>query len=314
MKTLGARFLVLLCFGASLLASATAGAVVLGQRTFVSAQLGNDANACSPTSPCRTFAHAISMTAAGGEVIALDSGGYGPFTIAQAVSIIAPQGVYAGITVFSGDGIGITAGGTDVVILRGLTINGLGGANGVHFTSGGTLSVENCVLNSFTGAGILMSSAGTLSVKGTDVKGCSLAGIQISNSSGTVFSTIDHCHLDGNENGFQAQTASGGESITSAYYSTANHNFTGWVCGNASGGVNNLHLDFCTANQNTADGVYSDCTTSGAVTVSGSVILSNGGYGLEQVHASVVLSRGNNTVWGNALGSTQGTIGSFSGQ
>ena len=120
MKTRGTWIVAFLWLGASLCFTAKAGAVA-GQRTFVSAQHGDDANACSPTSPCRTFAHALSLTAAGGEVIALDSGGYGAFTISQAVSIIAPQGVYAGITVFSGDGIGITAGGTDVVTLRGLS-------------------------------------------------------------------------------------------------------------------------------------------------------------------------------------------------
>src|SRR5437870_11556491 len=80
-------------------------AAALAQRTFVSAATGNDANPCTRTAPCRNFAAAIAQTASGGEVVVLDSGGYGTVTINQAVSLIAPSGVYAGITVFSGAGI-----------------------------------------------------------------------------------------------------------------------------------------------------------------------------------------------------------------
>ena len=78
------------------------------QRTFV-ASTGNDANPCSITAPCRGFTRAITQTNVGGEVIVLDSAGYGPFTITQSVSIVAPAGVYAGISVSSGDGITVNA-------------------------------------------------------------------------------------------------------------------------------------------------------------------------------------------------------------
>src|SRR5690348_12464365 len=94
-------------------------------RTFVSG-LGSDSNPCSRTAPCRTFSQALMGTGAGGEVVVLDSAGYGPFAITQAVSVTAPPGVYAGISVFSGDGIDIHAASTDAVILRGLTINNQG--------------------------------------------------------------------------------------------------------------------------------------------------------------------------------------------
>src|SRR5215467_8341508 len=97
-------------FGALSVTSASAQA----QRTFVSG-LGSDSNPCARTAPCRTFTQALLGTAAGGEVVVLDSAGYGAFTITQPVSIIAPPGVYAGISVFSGDGITITAGGSDTV-------------------------------------------------------------------------------------------------------------------------------------------------------------------------------------------------------
>jgi hypothetical protein len=313
MKMRRAWVAVSLCVGASLFAREAAGTVG-AQRTFVSALTGSDANGCLPTAPCRTFAHALSLTAPGGEVVAMDSGGYGPLTVSFAVTIVAAPGAYAGISVLSGDGVAINVAVSDTVVLRGLTINGLGGANGVHFNSGGTLFVESCVLSNFTGAGILMSAPGNLSVKATDARGCGLAGIQVSNSTGNVFTTIDHCHLDGNQNGYQAQSTATGNSQTSAYYSTANFNYTGWICANASDGQNQLNLDFCTANQNTADGVYTDATgvTGFAwVLLSGCVITNNGAYGIEQKHGSLVMSRGNNTVVVNFLGNTTGTINSY---
>jgi hypothetical protein len=82
------------------------------------------------------FAAAIAATSAGGEVIVLDSAGYGPVTITQAVSIIAPQGIYAGISAFSGNGITVNAPGA-IVVLRGLSINGQGGFDGMFTHNNG---------------------------------------------------------------------------------------------------------------------------------------------------------------------------------
>src|SRR5689334_17771785 len=88
------------------------------QRTFV-ASYGIDTAPCSLPQPCRQFARALTQTLAGGEIIVLDSAGYGPVTIAQNVSIVAPAGIYAGISVFSGNGVTIAAPATKVK-LRGL--------------------------------------------------------------------------------------------------------------------------------------------------------------------------------------------------
>src|SRR5205085_4552356 len=70
-----------------------------------------------------------------------------------------PLGVYAGVTVTSGDGITVTIGTSDTVVLRGLTINGAGGTNGINFTAGGNLHVESCVVSGFSSnAGIFVPS------------------------------------------------------------------------------------------------------------------------------------------------------------
>jgi hypothetical protein len=101
-------------------------------RTWVSG-LGDDVNPCSRTSPCKTFAGAISKTAAGGEINVLDPGGFGAVTITKSISIISQ--FEAGVSVSGTNGIVVNAGPKDRVLLDGLDIEGLGtGLNGVHIT------------------------------------------------------------------------------------------------------------------------------------------------------------------------------------
>jgi len=128
---------------------ASTGAYALSNRTFVSGS-GSDSNPCSLAAPCRSFAGALAQTSAGGEIAVLDTAGYGAVTITKAVSIVNEEGVEAGITATSGDGITINAGATDVVNLRGLTLVGAGGNNGITFTSGAALNIQNCVIRGFS--------------------------------------------------------------------------------------------------------------------------------------------------------------------
>jgi hypothetical protein len=98
---------------AALTLVASGGAAFAARRTYVSVA-GTDANVCTFAAPCRTFDRAVAMVDAGGEVIVLDSAGYGAATIGKAASIIAPAGVDAGISVFGPssprDGISVLAG------------------------------------------------------------------------------------------------------------------------------------------------------------------------------------------------------------
>src|SRR5437773_11232373 len=104
-------------------------------RTWVSG-VGDDANPCSRTAPCRTFAGAISKTAAGGEINALDPGGFGAVTITKSI-IIDGGNMLAGVLVSGTNGIVVSAAPTDRVVLRGLDINGIGtGLNGIRFLGG----------------------------------------------------------------------------------------------------------------------------------------------------------------------------------
>src|ERR1041385_3530332 len=142
------------CLACSTLAQAQA------TRTWVSG-VGDDANPCSRTAPCKTYAGAISKTAAGGEISTLDPGGFGAVTITKAITIDGGGGQVASVLVSGTNGIVINAGPSDTVILRNLRINGLStGLNGIKFIGGNILYVENCDIFSFTGAGIDVESSG----------------------------------------------------------------------------------------------------------------------------------------------------------
>src|SRR5688572_12202155 len=103
-------------------------------RTWVSG-VGDDANPCSRTAPCKTFAGAISKTATGGEINCLDPGGFGGLTIVKSISIVCDYtegGVLSAGAGVNGFVINLPAA-TDTVFLSGLDFNGAGNdQNGVR--------------------------------------------------------------------------------------------------------------------------------------------------------------------------------------
>jgi hypothetical protein len=122
-------------------------------RTWVSG-VGDDANPCSRTAPCKTFAGAISKTAPAGEINVLDPGGFGAVTITKSISIIA-NSVEAGVLVSGTNGIVINVAATDNVLLEGLDIEGLGtGLNGVTILGGGKTTIRKCSIRNFTLNGV----------------------------------------------------------------------------------------------------------------------------------------------------------------
>src|SRR5436305_14662745 len=138
---------VLLAAALLFLAGGTAQATIA--HTWVSST-GSDANACTRSATGATFAGALAKTSAGGEIDVADAGDYGPVTISQAVSIEA-VGVLATIQVTSGNAITISAGLSDTVVLRGLTLDGQGtAADGINFSAGGALYVEDSRIHRFT--------------------------------------------------------------------------------------------------------------------------------------------------------------------
>src|SRR6516165_8742666 len=117
-------------------------------RTWVSG-VGDDANPCSRTAPCKTFAGAISKTAAFGEINCLDPGGFGAVTITKSIIISCEAGT-AGILVSGTNGIVASVGASDIVYLRGLDFEGVTtGLAGISFTGSGVLHVERCLIRDF---------------------------------------------------------------------------------------------------------------------------------------------------------------------
>ncbi len=150
-------------------------------RTWVSGT-GDDNNPCSRTAPCKTFVGAYNKTTEGGEINALDPGGYGTLIINKAITVDGGTGSgWAGIQVgmFPGITVDISTSSNHpndaIVILRNLSFNGLRqtnvfipGANGISYVRGAQLKVENCQFQNLTTNGIrvnLGTTIGSLTVK-----------------------------------------------------------------------------------------------------------------------------------------------------
>jgi hypothetical protein len=256
-------------------------------RTFV-ASFGNDTNPCTFGAPCKTFQQAINVVAAGGEVTAIDSGGFGSITITHAVTITIPTGVEAGIVPpMGGDAITIDAGPNDAVVLRGLTVNGSGiGQNGIVFNSGGSLTISNCVVqnsvydgtNITTGNGILIQpTSGTVDfvISDTVVIGNGSDGIQYvpQSDSPNVNGTIDNVTATGNSFfgiAINPLGATVGTTIIGISNSTVSTNGAGISAENQKVTVS---IDNVTVANNGADGIFAIGTTT--VLLGRSVITGN---------------------------------------
>ena len=194
------------CFSLAMTASP---ASAQATRTWVSG-VGNDADPCSRTAPCKTFAGAISKTAPGGEINCLDPGGFGGVTINKSLSIICQYAEGGVLSAGAGvSGIIVNAGVNDHVYLRGIDLHGAGTAtNGVRFVAGNSLTIEDCVIRSYnaasgqgvsfqpTGTSRLVISNSTISNNGTGATG---GGVLISPTGvGVATATLDHVRVNNN--------------------------------------------------------------------------------------------------------------------
>lgn len=139
--------------------TATVPAEATVDHTYVSGK-GTDTGECeSPPIACRTFAYALSQTAASGEIIVLDPADYSPVTITKSISIVADSDGPAGIILPTGNAITVNAGGADVVNLRGLTLDGEGtAASGIVLNSAGSLTISDCLVRYVQNSGIFLTT------------------------------------------------------------------------------------------------------------------------------------------------------------
>src|SRR3954465_1560536 len=163
-------------FAVVTLALSAAAAIHAAPTKIFVASYGNDANSGTPASPKRGFQAAHDSVAADGQIVVLDTAGYGALNIPKSVAVTRPPGVNGFVTAPSGgSGITINAGATDKVALRGLIIEGPGsgggGFVGINGSSFGTLSVESCTVRNF-GDGLFINpnNRASVSVRDTVVR------------------------------------------------------------------------------------------------------------------------------------------------
>jgi len=168
-------------------------AMAQATRTWVSG-VGDDVNPCSRTAPCKTFAGAISKTAAGGEIDCLDPGGFGTLTITKSITIdctgtfgssLAVTAISTTVNINDSSG---PAPGTAKVVLKGLSLNGTGATAGT--------------------VGVLVSSARDVSIIGSLIQNFPNAGVNVKGSTKTRV-TIDNSSFVGNAVGILIDNTTG---------------------------------------------------------------------------------------------------------
>jgi hypothetical protein len=318
------RPLVAACLIAAGTLAYAAPAAAQATRTWVSG-VGDDANPCSRTAPCKTFAGAISKTAAGGEINCIDQGAYGAVTITKAIALQC-VGVTAGVLHSATNGIVINAAATDNIFIKGLDINGAPpgspGLNGIRFLAGGSLTVENTVIRGATGAapngfGILFAPSGAakLVVKNSSISNHGTASngggilIQPTGAGGSAIVTLDGVSLNNNlAGGFKIDTT--GNTNAAGVKATINNSDISANGGGGAvvgpGGASGVSL--LIANSSVSNNGAGIIANGGAATVRVSdTIIANNGNGVIVAAGASVLTFGDNLLQGN------GTNGAFTG-
>jgi hypothetical protein len=272
-------------------------------RTWVSG-FGDDANPCSRTAPCKTFAGAVSKTAAGGEIDVTDPGGFGALTVTKALTIDG-RGTFASVLAAGTVGIRVAAGPGDVVTLRNLSIDGGGtGIHGVQFTSGAALHIENCVIFNFAQRGVAFQPTGasrlfiTDSILRNNNNATSGGAVLIQPAAGgSAQAVLDGVRMEGNLFGVFASDRS---TVTVRNSVAAANSNSGFTAGSNAVAVV-MNLEGClVAENNAAAGTTGILCAGAAATVRlSNVTVVNNGVGLSSVTGGSIVSFGNNRIVGN---------------
>jgi hypothetical protein len=264
----------------------TAPAHAQATRTWVSG-VGDDVNPCSRTAPCKTFAGAISKTAAGGEISVLDPGGFGTVTITKALTING-DGTLAGILSALTTGVIVNAGVNDRVILRNISINGgANGINGIRFIAGKSLTVDNLTISGFTTRGIDMSvtTNAKLFVRDTRITNGG-TGLFFTTTSGQAQVIVENSNFTGLTNGIEGGN-NGRATITDSV-----------ISGNTSNGVlasaatTRINLQGCQVSFNDLVGI--NASVAGAIIRISDTGIFNNNTGISIAAGAFVESAANN--------------------
>ena len=294
--------LLLATIPAMIVAILSAGPATAQTRTWVSG-VGDDANPCSRTAPCKTFAGAISKTAPSGEIDALDPGGFGTLTITKAITIDGGGGQVASVLAGGVPGITISAGSADRVILRNLAINGVGtGTNEINFVSGHDLSVEHCTIMNFSNVGINFQPSIHASLVVTDSNLESNLGGALIGSTTSGVSRVAVIRSSFHRSAFGVMAGQNSDvQITNSLIASNSGDGA-----QANGAAALLTLDSTTITNNGGDGVHA--LNSGVVRMSNDTVSFNL-TGLLAESGGQILTFSNNWVGGNTrYGSRTGTL------
>jgi hypothetical protein len=276
-------------------------AQALRSRVFVS-KTGADVGACSFSAPCQSLDFALNGVEPGGEITILDSGGYNPITITIGVTITVPPGVEAGFAVpAGGTGITINAGSSDVIVLRGLTLNGNGVAyNGVAFNSGGSLTVINCFVQNFVFDGSNTTTGN---------------GILIQPTSGTVNFTITDSVVTNNGQAgifYRPQGTPNANGVVDNVTATGNQYGISFNTNSSTTGATLMAVSNSVLSNNKVDGLFSSNGAGQSLTVSIDhvSIVGNGSIGIDAETTSAVIL-GRSVITGNVIGVKNNTPNTF---
>jgi len=264
-------------------------------RTWVSG-VGDDANPCSRTAPCKTWAGAISKTAACGEIDALDPGGFGAVTITKSITLDG-TGTFASILASLTTGITINAAATDVVTIRGISINGFcNGLRAMNILQAQTVNIEDCVMFRFAGPGIRVAESNDLilNIRNTVIRDNTGAGLDLTTTTGQVKVAAVDSSFNGNQHGIHAK---GNARVTAEHCMFARNTSDG-VRAEGIGGVGVVNLSNSVSANNGANGVQA-LTGGSVVRISNCDLIQNNGNGALVGAGGEVDTLGNNKVFGN---------------
>lgn len=283
-------------------------------RTWVSG-VGDDVNPCSRTAPCKTFAGAISKTAANGEMNALDPGGFGTLNITKSMTVDGVNPGMASILAAGTTGIIINALSTDTVILRNLTINGAGtGVNGIRILNAKAVYIENCVIfnfvgsNATTGRGITderSTANGFLYINNTTVEKNVQSNLFVSPTGANHTTQVSNSRFLGSTSNSGAAFRGGTKAVVTDSVFSGNSSAAFGVVVEADIAGTNVTLERCVLSNN-GTGLLS--TTNSPTTRISNCTITGNSTGVSILSGSIN-SAGNNLIDGNSASNLGGVLG-----
>lgn len=285
-------------------------------RTWVSG-VGDDANPCSRTAPCKTWAGAISKTAACGEIDALDPGGFGAVTITKSITLDG-TGTMASILASLVNGIVINAASTDVITIRGISIDGFcNGLSGINLLQAKAVNVEDCVIFRMGGNGITSTDNNglKLNIRNTVIRDNGGDGMNIvAAAAGLARVSLHNVRLSGNVNGMHARS---GVTVTASESVFAGNSGAGVFADNtvaASFAVVRVHRSQMSGNGTGVQAGSAAGVASSVVEISQNLIDFNTGNGVLVSTGGQVDTFTNNSITGNGTNGCPGCTNAAPGQ